>query len=354
MNIKPNNQTRIEWIDILRGLGILLVVMGHSFHSMFNDESAFFLHQAIYSFHMPLFFIAAGVAAALSSQRGQTLRTYSKKTFIGIGIPYITWAFMAYMIFSSISDFENYSFSSQLNQFINGSVNMWFLPALLMLKLFLGFYILFYRKFKNELLQLIVLAFFFVISFTLHHFWGKTISVADGESLEWLTNAYIFFPSFFFGVLLIQNTIVQRILKNPFCIATMIVTTFILTNTYYDFRYGNQMKNIIGICTTYIIILYLQKYKLPTFISNQLKLLGQNSLIIYLSAGIFQASFLVVDIEGASAIILLCIYAATSLLACYASILLSQVIQLSPLLSFFLLGKRAKRNETPQESDLKY
>ena len=39
------------WIDILRGIGILLVVLGHT-----NPP----FKRIIYSFHIPLFFILSG------------------------------------------------------------------------------------------------------------------------------------------------------------------------------------------------------------------------------------------------------------------------------------------------------
>ncbi len=43
---------RVEWIDQVKGYAILLVVYGHNFP---------FLEKYIYSFHMPLFFIIAGM-----------------------------------------------------------------------------------------------------------------------------------------------------------------------------------------------------------------------------------------------------------------------------------------------------
>ena len=48
---------RINYIDVARGIGILLVVMGH------NDFAAIspFMHKFIYSFHMPLFFFLGGL-----------------------------------------------------------------------------------------------------------------------------------------------------------------------------------------------------------------------------------------------------------------------------------------------------
>ena len=51
-NIQPGN--RISWLDILRGIGILLMVYGHI-------NYVIPVYTWIYSFHMPLFFFAAGV-----------------------------------------------------------------------------------------------------------------------------------------------------------------------------------------------------------------------------------------------------------------------------------------------------
>ena len=48
---------RIEYIDIARGIGILLVVMGHNDFSLISP----FLFKLIYSFHMPLFFFMSGI-----------------------------------------------------------------------------------------------------------------------------------------------------------------------------------------------------------------------------------------------------------------------------------------------------
>ena len=64
---------RIEYLDIARGIGILLVVLGH------NDFAALspFFHQVIYSFHIPLFFFLSGyfINASIS------FFEYSRKRF---------------------------------------------------------------------------------------------------------------------------------------------------------------------------------------------------------------------------------------------------------------------------------
>lgn len=44
---------RLSWLDVLKGIGIILVVMGH----IYSNSIIF---NWLYSFHMPLFFFAAG------------------------------------------------------------------------------------------------------------------------------------------------------------------------------------------------------------------------------------------------------------------------------------------------------
>lgn len=58
-------------IDIARGLGILLVVLGHNWIS-FNPKGELF--NIIYSFHMPLFFVLAGVFFKQSANLGALAR----------------------------------------------------------------------------------------------------------------------------------------------------------------------------------------------------------------------------------------------------------------------------------------
>lgn len=65
MNIDSNN--RIAWVDIAKGIGIVLVLIGH----ISQNKN---LHYFIYSFHMPLFFIISGY---LYSEKEQYVRKKS-------------------------------------------------------------------------------------------------------------------------------------------------------------------------------------------------------------------------------------------------------------------------------------
>ncbi|HEY9035127.1 MAG TPA: acyltransferase [Pseudomonadales bacterium] len=52
---------RITWPDNAKALGILLVFWGHLLEKTFPNELAFQFYKAIYAFHIPLFFLLAGI-----------------------------------------------------------------------------------------------------------------------------------------------------------------------------------------------------------------------------------------------------------------------------------------------------
>ena len=68
---------RLEVFDTLKGIGILLVVLGHS---AICDE----LHSAIYSFHMPLFFMISGYF-----YYNQPIHSFINKTCSRLIIPWL-------------------------------------------------------------------------------------------------------------------------------------------------------------------------------------------------------------------------------------------------------------------------
>lgn len=75
-----NQNTRQEWIDIARGLGMIIVVLGHC-----NPPE--WLRITIGSFHMPFFFFLTGLV--INESRNLLDRRYIIKDFIRLIIPYI-------------------------------------------------------------------------------------------------------------------------------------------------------------------------------------------------------------------------------------------------------------------------
>lgn len=69
--IKDTKCSRIDWVDIAKGLAIIFTIIGHTIIVKGIFENG--IRGAIYSFHMPLFFSLAGVTFKTSSTVKQCL-----------------------------------------------------------------------------------------------------------------------------------------------------------------------------------------------------------------------------------------------------------------------------------------
>jgi acyltransferase len=127
---------RLEWLDALKGIGIILVVSGHS-------AAEGVLQTYIYSFHMPLFFFISGYGMAAVGYRGigEIIRKKSRSLLIPYGffsaITYVIW-FALRRSFSGEpqSDVEFYIpllgifYSAPYKSFLIHNKPLWFLTCL--------------------------------------------------------------------------------------------------------------------------------------------------------------------------------------------------------------------------------
>jgi len=139
---------RIEYIDIARGIGILLVVLGHNDFGYISP----FGYKLIYSFHMPLFFFLSGYFfnPALS------FVSFFKKRFNALLKPYLFTIFLIYFV--SVS-FDNMSFKIALQRIVKALygagyymdwVQLWFLPHLFVVSLYAFIFFTIIRKWDNR------------------------------------------------------------------------------------------------------------------------------------------------------------------------------------------------------------
>lgn len=85
-----NKLPRIEWIDCAKGITILLVIVGHTLGGI--------LRGAIFSFHMPLFFILSCVTFRYSKDKEQFV-TKTERAFMHLVVPAIVMYFIVTVIF---------------------------------------------------------------------------------------------------------------------------------------------------------------------------------------------------------------------------------------------------------------
>lgn len=130
---------RIAYLDIARGIGIVLVVLGHNDFEVISP----FIQRLIYSFHMPLFFFLSGYFINAATP----FLDFLKKRFHGLLKPFLFTIFLIY--FTSIS-FEKMGFNTAITRTVKslyGSghyldwVQLWFLPHLFVVSLYAFFFI---------------------------------------------------------------------------------------------------------------------------------------------------------------------------------------------------------------------
>ena len=102
---------RIKWLDSARGLGIILVVIGHALGGLIDStlgasqdifRQLFF---AIYTFHMPLFFLLSGLMVTKRLEKGQGV--FLRGLLPSIVWPYFLWSFIQFTIIYALGTLVN-------------------------------------------------------------------------------------------------------------------------------------------------------------------------------------------------------------------------------------------------------
>lgn len=90
---------RLLWLDYAKGIGILLVVFGHTLRGLVDnaliqpDDIGYrWFDFTLYTFHMPLFFFLSGLTAAASLNKGRS--AFVKNKLWTIAYPYLLWSIL--------------------------------------------------------------------------------------------------------------------------------------------------------------------------------------------------------------------------------------------------------------------
>lgn len=106
--MKQNN--RISWIDTARGMGIILVVIGHvgrglTGAGMASGAAWEWLDYSLYTFHMPLFFFLAGLNFPQTMWKGRERFLRGKLRMLAY--PYFLWSIIQGCVLIAMSSATN-------------------------------------------------------------------------------------------------------------------------------------------------------------------------------------------------------------------------------------------------------
>lgn len=282
-------EKRLNYVDMTRGLAIILVVFAHA-------EIPKLLISYIYSFHMPLFFIISGflLPHSLLKNKGD----YVKNKFKRLVIPYFIFSLVAlmYVILAKKFKFDPIFFDININDLMNCTfigrrdfnlsynVALWFLLTLFFSEIL--FYVL-YKICKKDNCMLAISIFGVAILGMVYNYFVKI-------SLPWNIDVVPFALVFVgFGYFLSQGYLKfininsndsnrQIIILFIIGIASWLLNRKIASYEKVDMfgsAYGNFFFFFTAGCSTSLAIMLLFKNNLQKF--DLLSWCGKNSMIIY-------------------------------------------------------------------------
>ena len=132
-----DKKKRLDYLDMTKGFGMILVLLGHLQGDSIFTFSPYIkpLCVFIFSFHMPMFFIVTGILLSIKNDEIKPLADTAKSRFRGIMIPYF-WFSLFYLIFVVYALIKGEIAPQSL--YLNiwyvlsgyGMNVLWFLPAL--------------------------------------------------------------------------------------------------------------------------------------------------------------------------------------------------------------------------------
>lgn len=261
---------RLDYIDYAKGIGILLVALGHIY------DYKIFAKIWIFSFHMPLFFIISGYLLEYNKTYNRDFQDVFVSRLKSLIIPFYVYSVINTFVLLCLNNFSKEILIENAIRIatLQGKGGIWFLPCLFFAELI---YVLLRKNIKNKSIENLIIGILFTISL-----------FANAENLLLVVIARIFIA---LGFLCIGNVIVSNINNHNinwiFIIFLFIVTIigskfngvidlFSLTLGRYKILYV-----ILSILGTVLIISICKKIDNKNL--SKLKYFGANSLIIMIT-----------------------------------------------------------------------
>lgn len=254
--------------DILKGFGILLVFLGHSFilkgidlteYSLWN----YYIHKLIYSFHMPLFFFISGFTV----KRNYNLKQFYFSKVKRLLIPYIFINIIDFILRKSFQSLVNTSKLSLEEVFLFGGKTTWFVYTLFILLLIFPLIDKYIYKKNNTIFFLFFLILLQILDFKIFNI--KLFSINK------IMYYYIYFT---FGYLFKNNYIE---IKKYLNIKSLCILFPLFLIQAYILNILKVMIPLFGILIFLIFSEILKENKWKKF----LIFCGKNSLTFYLLEG---------------------------------------------------------------------
>lgn len=274
--VQPQSGNRYRWVDLAKGIGILLVVYGHIARGIYSagiefSERWFKLADSIiYTFHMPLFFFLSGLFfhGSLKKRGAAEMAAWKADTIL---YPFIVWSLLQGSVELLFSRYTNDAVSvEEVVNLLEPRAQFWFLFALFMITLLA---IPLYAALKQRFFLVVML--FSAAVFVFQQ------ALPDFFHADYLYSWFVFFA---FGVWFNESKDVflakARWLVWPFL--ALFVFSQWLFHGYFQLTYQDSGAGLLVLAFIAILFVVLLSHELARFPGNFLLQIGYSSMAIYL------------------------------------------------------------------------
>ncbi len=292
---KMNN--RVQWIDVGKGIGILLVILGHSFRD--SMRSQFFvcnyIYEWVYTFHMPFLMFLSGYTFMYS------LEKYERRGFVSFAKGKIKHLFKPYIVYGvSVFIIVKVCFLSEnlervlvgagyvdigIKTFFAGlvlgenpySFHLWYIYSLLLISIIAFGIILLIKKASvwkyYRLILLIISAICFAYSLT---------HIDQESQIAVLSSTRSYLPWYCFGI--IFQSLDEENFNNKKCLYICGAISFIMIGVlpYFGLKNFPVIYRIVRYILILLTIMFLTGISKRLSSFNFLQYIGRKSMPIYL------------------------------------------------------------------------
>jgi len=321
---------RLVYIDILKGIAIILVVMGHMFSPYKNylDSS---VNQIIYSVHMPLFFFLSGYVFRVDKEKHYLRRTITKRV-LTLLLPF--FCFSAVYCFVKDLSYYDLLFTDELHY------GYWFILVLFeitIISMFLKYLIIVCGEgemSKDLILNGIMILVLLIIA-------KMELIPEPYKSLFSIDKVAKFYMFFQIGKFINTYLRIRKVFYNGWTYTSSAFIYFVAFMLWgYDLQNVGINSFLLALCGIVVLTNMIEKNKELFNYKGILAWLGKHTLEIYLIHFFFLVH-IPQNIINCNNIVYLQIILLLILSLCCIGISLTNsfLIQESEVLRFFLFGK---------------
>ena len=262
---------RLEWVDLLRGIAMLLVIWGHV------DRTNYLFFAITGPFKMPLFFAITGY---VFNDRNGNLKTFFSKLVRSIVVPWVILSLVWLKLLYAVLQGKFSNIPVYVYNFISGK-DLWFMPCIIIAEVFFFFVLKVTSKAQIRVLIMITIGALGIVM--------SEIGVGRFAMIDVACTAQLYL---LFGYWFKTNELpLRKLLSVSNCLALGIVYLGLLilsmkmypgssidvhTNRYYNYP----------LCMTMIFVSLLFLFAVAPWIKvklNWIKFVGRNTLIFYIA-----------------------------------------------------------------------